>query len=68
MQAQAETEPKKSPAKQTAEPGKLAAQLRAELEVHKEALSSAKDEIQTLSESLGRANSFIEVLLDSSDA
>ena len=41
--------------------GKLATRLRAELEVHKEALSSTKQEVATLASSLDKANSWIEV-------
>lgn len=43
------------------EQGKLAARLRAELEVHKEALQAAKEETANLASSLEKANSLIEV-------
>ena len=43
------------------EQGKLATRLRAELEVHKEALATAKEEVATLASSLEKANSWIEV-------
>ena len=43
------------------EQGKLATRLRAELEVHKEALATAKEEVATLASSLENANSWIEV-------
>ncbi len=43
------------------EQGKLATRLRAELEVHKEALATAKEEAASLASSLEKANSWIEV-------
>ncbi len=43
------------------EQGKLATRLRAELEVHKEALAAAKEEAASLASSLEKANSWIEV-------
>lgn len=43
------------------EQGKLATRLRAELEVHKEALATAKEEAASLTSSLEKANSWIEV-------
>ncbi|KAL3148684.1 hypothetical protein ABBQ38_014099 [Trebouxia sp. C0009 RCD-2024] len=53
------------------EQGKLAARLRAELEVHKEALQAAKEETANLASSLEKANSLIESLsteVESKDA
>ncbi|KAL0020086.1 hypothetical protein WJX79_009298 [Trebouxia sp. C0005] len=44
------------------EQGKLATRLRAELEVHKEALATAKREAASLASSLEKANSWIESL------
>ncbi|DBB14510.1 TPA: hypothetical protein ACH3X3_004792 [Trebouxia sp. C0006] len=44
------------------EQGKLATRLRAELEVHKEALATAKEEAASLASSLEKANSWIESL------
>ena len=41
--------------------GRLATRLRAELEVHKEALATAKEEVGTLASSLEKANAWIEV-------
>lgn len=49
------------------EQGKLAARLRAELEVHKEALAAAKQEVACLASSLDKANSMIEVCLRCTD-
>ena len=43
------------------EQGKLATKLRAELEVHKEALATAKEEAASLASSLEKANLWIEV-------
>ena len=43
------------------EQGKLATRLRAELEVHKEAMATAKEEVASLASSLEKANSWIEV-------
>ncbi len=43
------------------EQGKVATRLRAELEVHKEALATAKEEVGSLASSLEKANSWIEV-------
>ena len=40
---------------------RLATRLRAELEVHKEALATAKEEVASLASSLEKANSWIEV-------
>ena len=42
-------------------PGRMAAQLRAELEVHKDALQTAQEEVQQLSATLEKANIMIEV-------
>ena len=43
------------------QPGRMAAQLRAELEVHKDALRTAQEEVQQLSATLEKANIMIEV-------
>ena len=43
------------------QPGRMAAQLRAELEVHKDALRTAQEEVQQLSATLEKANVMIEV-------
>ena len=43
------------------EQGKLATRLRAQLEVHKEALQAAREETTALASSLEKANSLIEV-------
>ena len=45
----------------SAPPGRMAAQLRAELEVHKDALRTAQEEVQQLSATLEKANTMIEV-------
>ena len=47
----------------SAPPGRMAAQLRAELEVHKDALRTAQEEVQQLSATLEKANVMIEVCL-----
>eukprot|EP00891_Asterochloris_glomerata_P000304 jgi/Astpho2/304/Aster-02189 len=44
------------------QPGRMAAQLRAELEVHKDALRTAQEEVQQLSATLEKANIMIESL------
>lgn len=51
----------KSAAPASPQRNKLATSLRAELEVHKEALAASKEEAASLSSSLAKASSMIEV-------
>ena len=53
----------KAAAPASPEKNKLANQLRAELEVHKDALAASKQEIAALADSLDKASSMIEVSL-----
>ena len=53
-----------APAPASPDKSKLATKLRAELEVHKEALAASKDEVATLTSSLAKASGMIEVGVD----
>lgn len=51
----------KAPAPASPDKSKMATRLRAELEVHKEALAASKEETVTLTSSLAKASGMIEV-------